>query len=476
MLVKAYKYIVETFSNKDVRNKFLFTIAILGIYRLLANIPLPGIDMDVYQTQFGSVSTSESSYLLTIFTGGQLETPSIVGLGIGVYITASIVMQLLTSVIPKLEELSKEGARGTQVISQYTRYLTVPLSIVYSVGYIFLLSQQNLGSDPNNPVTLIPTGADGAVSVTKVIFMTLILTAGSLFLMWLAELITEKGVGNGASIILTVGILSGLPVLINIDFASLQVDLTFQRLIAGELDLLVSPALIAMYLIVIGTGLLVAGIVFMTESTRKIPIQYARRMREGGATQQSNLPLKLNQSGVLPIIFAASLLTTPQIILPVLQQVTDPSSPVGEAIANIANSSIFATGASQTVEYNLLYFGLVVVFGMFYAFIALKPDEVAENLQKSGGFIPGIRPGDATANYITKVMLRLTTVGSILLAIIALIPTFAGVLLGQVTDGQQFTIFTGIGGTSILIIVGVILETLRQVESLKATNDYERFV
>ncbi len=477
MLAKAYNSIVEIVTNKDIRNKLLFTIAMIFVYRLLANIPLPGIDMDVYQQNFGSASTAESSYLLTIFTGGQLETPSIVGLGIGVYITASIIMQLLTSVIPKLEELSKEGARGTQAIDQYTRYLTVPLSVLYSVGYVFLLSQQNLGSDPNNPVTLIPLQEDGGVSVLKVVFMTIVLTAGSLFLMWLAELVTERGIGNGASIILTIGILSTLPALINIDFANLQTGLTFQRILQGELELLLSPAMLAIYFIILGGTIVVAGIVFVQESTRKIPIQYARRMRTGASVQESSLPLKLNQSGVLPIIFAASFLTTPQLILPVLQQIVAADSAVGEFIASLTDSFLFRQGASSTLEYNLVYFALIVVFALFYAFIALKPDQVAEDLQKSGGFIPGIRPGDATAEYITKVMLRLTIVGAIILALIALVPVLAGGVLTSISpDNQQFTIFTGIGGTSILIIVGVVLETMRQMQSLKATQNYERFV
>lgn len=476
MLAKTYKYIRDTLGNKDIRNRLLFTLFIVFVYRMLANIPLPGIDMNVYQTQFGSSSTSETSYLLTIFTGGQLETPSIVGLGIGVYITASIVMQLLSSVVPQLEQLSKEGARGQQIIDRYTRYLTVPLALVYSVGYIFLLSRQNLGIDPNNPVTLIPVDPSGAVSPTKVIFISLVLTAGALLLMWLAELITERGIGNGASLILTIGILSTLPALVGIDFSSLNIELTLSRIVSGELSLLLSPAMVALYLLLLGATLVVAAIVFVTESTRRIPIQYARRMRTGSNVQESFLPLKLNQSGVLPIIFAASLLTTPQLIIPVVQQLVDATTPVGSFVNSLAESPLLQAGASQTWQYNMVYVGLIIIFTLFYAFIALKPDSAAENLQKSGGFIPGIRPGEATAKYISKVMLRLNVVGALFLAMVAIIPVIAGALLTDITEGQQFTIFTGIGGTSVLIIVGVVLETVRQMESLKATNDYERFI
>ncbi len=466
------RYLLDVLSNKEILKRMAFTLLIIFIYRLLSNIPLPGIDMHVYQQQFGNSTTSEVNYFLTVFTGGRLDTPSVVGLGIGVFITASIIIQLLTSVIPQLEELSKEGARGRQVLDQYTRYLTIPLSVLYAVGYLVLLAQQNLSGDATSPVYLIARNAAGGVSPEKLIFMTVILSAGSMLLMWMAELVTEQGIGNGSSIMIMVGILSSLPALISRDMSQVDVGAAVHGALAGNLSYLLDPSLIAVYLLFGGAILLVAGIIFMTESTRKVTIQYARRERGSSAVTDSFLPLKLNQSGVLPIVFASSMLTVPQLIIPVLQKIVDTTSPLGQFLTSASTSPLLDR---TTTQQHVLYFVLIIVFSLFYAFIALKPDEVAENLQKSGGFIPGIRPGKSTADFITKVMLRLTVVGAIFLGIIALIPLVAGASLQSLT-GQQFAIFSGIGGTSILIIVGVILETLRQVDSLRATQNYERYL
>lgn len=470
---------LSTLFSQSIRNKFLFTIFVLVIYRVLTAIPLPGINMTVYQQQFGSSSSSEISYFLTVFTGGSLETPSIVGLGIGVYITASIVIQLFSTIIPRLEELTKEGNRGKQVIDQYTRYLTVPLSFVYSIGYLFLMTQ-NTNGDLSNPLgNLIPRTADGNFSPTKIIFMALILTAGSMLMMWLAELITENGIGNGSSILIMAGILSSLPTFVSKDFAGLNLGESIRQILAGNTQYLSDPSMIAVYLLVIGTVLLVLGVVFMNESTRKIIIQYARRERAGGATE-SVLPLKLNQSGVLPIIFASALLSFPQVLVPIIERIVDPTSAVGQFITSLRNSFLFTsdpiTGASKiTSTYLIVYFVLIIVLSLMYATIALKPDDVAENLQKSGAFIPGIRPGKTTENYITVVLLRLTFAGSLFLGLIALIPLIAGSVL-QHLSGYQFTLFSAIGGTSVLIVVGVILDTVRQLRSLQATQSYDRYI
>ncbi len=465
------KYLRDTLWNKDTRNRILFTLFIIVVYRLLGNIPLPGVDMHVYQQQFGNVSTSEASYLLTVFTGGRLETPSIIGLGVGVYITASIIMQLLSSVIPKLEELGKEGVRGKQIIDQYTRYLTVPLSIIYSVGYLLILAQQNLSGDVANPVYIVPHTADGSVSAMKVIFMAAVLTAGSMFIMWLAELVTERGIGNGASVIIMTGILASLPNLAGRDLSTVNLAGAVQQLIAGDINALKDPSVLTLIMIVVGALVLIAGIVFMTESTRKLPIQYARRQREGNVTG-SYLPIKLNQSGVLPIIFASSLLTVPQLILPVLLRVVPSDSNFFAAINSFKDSPVFV---SNTSSHNVVYFVLIVILSLLYATIALKPADVAENLQKSGGIIPGVRPGQATESYVTAVLLRLTAVGAIFIGLIALVPALSGGAITSFT-GQQFTIFTGIGGTSILIVVGVVLDTIRQLNSLRATQNYEEFI
>jgi preprotein translocase subunit SecY len=465
------KYLKDTLGSKETRNRILFTLLILAIYRILGNIPLPGIDMHVYQQQFGSASTSEAAFLLSSITGGRLETPSIIGLGVGVYITASIIMQLMSSVIPRLEELGKEGVRGKQIIDQYTRYLTVPLSVIYSVGYLMILAQQNLSGDTANPVYMIPRSADGGISAMRIAFMAAVLTAGSLLLMWLAELVTERGIGNGASVIIMVGILASLPNLITRDLSNIRLDAALLQLANGDISALKDPSIITLFIILIGLIVLVAGVVFMTESTRKLPILYARRQRDGDVTG-SFLPIKLNQSGVLPIIFAASLLTVPQLLIPILLRVVASDSSFHSFLTGLQTSPVFTT---NTAQHNSVYFVLIIILSLLYATIALKPADVAENLQKSGAIIPGVRPGQGTENYITKVLLRLTAVGAIFIAVIALIPSLAGGAITSFT-GQTFYLFTGVGGTSILIVVGVILDTLRQLDSLRATQNYEEFI
>ncbi len=457
----------EILFSKQIREKLLFTLLVVFIYRLLASIPLPGIDMQVYQQQFGDTTASQANYLLTIFTGSQLETPSLVGLGIGVYITASIVIQLLSSVIPQLQELSKQGNRGKQVLDQYTRYLTVPLSLVYSLGYLFLILQSS------GPLSgLISRLPDGSVSSTKILFMALVLTGGSLLMMWLAELITEKGVGNGASIFIMVGILASLPAFIGQDFAALNVTEAVSQVLQGNTQYLGDSGMVAIYLLIIGLLLLTLGIVWMNESTRRITIQYARRERVGGATD-SNLPIKLNQSGVLPIIFASSLLSSPQLIIPVLQNLVVADSQFGQFLSSLQQSFLFQP---TSTGYLVFYFVSIILLSLLYAPIALKPSDLAENFQKSGAFIPGIRPGKSTEDYVTRVLMRLTFVGGIFLAIIAIIPLVAGQFLSQISGGYTFSLFSAIGGTSILIVVGVVLDTVRQLKSLQATQNYERYV
>lgn len=469
------RYVRQLINNQEIRRKLLFTLFIIFIFRILANIPLPGIDMGVYQQQFGSVSTAQANLFLSIFTGGLLDTPSIVGLGIGVYITASIIIQLLSSVIPQLEELSKDGQRGKQVMDQYTRYLTIPLSIMYSVGYLLLISQQTLGFDANgNAISLIPAGADG-VTVTKIAFMSLTLTAGAILIMWLAELVTESGIANGASIMIMLGILATIPALIQSDLSQLNISEVVSNAISQQnLAALNDPAIITVAVFIIGAVLLVGSIIWVTESTRKLPIQYARRQRSG-AVQESFLPLKLNQTGVMPIIFASSLLTVPQLVVPVALNLLDATTPIGNFFTQLQTSFLFD---SSTPAYNMVYFVLIVMFALFYVFIAFKPDQVAENLQKSGGFIPGVRPGKSTEDYITKVLIRLTLVGALFLGFIALVPVVAGNLMRQISaqPTSSFSVFSAIGGTSILIVVGVILEMLRQIEALKASQNYDKYI
>jgi preprotein translocase subunit SecY len=458
--------------NRQIVNRLLFTLLALAVYRLMSNIPLPGIDMQVYMNTFAQGSTSEAKYLLSLFTGGQLETPSIVGLGIGVYITASIIVQLLTSVIPRFEELSKDGTRGKYVLDRYTRLLTLPLALLYSVGYLLLLSQQALGYDLNGtPLTLIPRSATGGISASKIIFMTLVLTAGSLFIMWLAELVTEKGIANGASLMIMFGILGTLPALIESDIRSLAPVMYVREALNGNPQALLNPKFLVLIGVAIAIILLVALIVFITESTRKVAVQYARRQRSG-VVQESHLPLKINQNGVMPIIFASALLTMPQLIVPILSSLATPDSPLANFTRELQNSFLFNTASAG---YSIAYFVLIVLFSIFYIFISFKPDQVAENLQKVGGFIPGIRPGKSTENHLTRILIRLNVVGAFFLGFIALIPVLGRTIIFNAAE-VNFALLSTVGGTSILIVIGVVLEALRQVNALKATQNYERFI
>lgn len=432
MIKKHFQQLSQIFKNPEIRRKILFTSFMLFIFRLLAAIPLPGINGQAFKEFFGD---SPFGNIFTLVTGGRLDNPSVVAIGLASYINASVAIQLLTSVIPKLEELSKEGERGRQVINQYPRYLTIPLSILQALVIYTILKNQfpDLIGDP---------------SILEIATMVVSLTAGTILLMWISELISEEGIGNGSSIIIFAGILASLPGLMKRDL----------EIVAYDKILVVS--------IVIGALIMIAGIVFVTEAIRKVPIQYARRVRgskmQGG--QSSYLPLKINQAGVMPVIFAASFLTFPQIIIQFFTSASDSSSifyRVSEKV-NILYSNEYLW------LYNLLHFVLIVAFTFFYTFIVLNPSEQAENLKKAGGFIPGIRPGESTANYITNIMIKLTVIGSVFLATIALIPSL-------VKRGIQLAILSGIGGTSILIVVGVILDTIRKIKSMVVSRSYSKY-
>jgi preprotein translocase subunit SecY len=402
------------------------------IFRFLASIPLPGINGEAFRKFFGD---NPFGNVFTLITGGRLDNPSIVAIGLASYINASVIIQLLTTVIPKLEELSKEGERGRQLINQYTRILTVPLSILQGL-VIFTMLQKQFPS-------LV-----GTSSSLEVATMVASLTAGTVLLMWISELISEEGVGNGSSVIIFAGILASLPGLIAKDFEVIYYD-----------KLLISA-------VIIGALIMIGGIVYVTEATRKVPIQYARRVRGrmsvGG--QSTYLPLKINQAGVMPVIFASSMITFPQIIV--------------QFFLNAANNTSIFYKISDKVSllytneylwlYNLLYFVFIIVFTFFYTFIAVNPDEQAENLQKGGGFIPGIRPGNSTSKYIKDILVRLTVIGAIFLATVALIPSL-------IRRGAQLAILSGIGGTSILIVVGVVLDTIRNLKSMVVSRSYEEY-
>jgi len=479
------KWIYDLVTNKDLLSRIGITIAVIVIYRALANIPLPGIDMKVYTQNFGKSTASEINYFFSVFTGGRLETPSLVGLGIAAYINASIIMQILPYAIPRLKEIQKDGERGKQIINQITRFITLPLGIIYSIGYVYIISSRDLSTstDPAHKAIYLVSHTAGTQWPTlyKTILMVLILTAGTILLMWLSEFVTERGLGNGSSLIITIGILSSLPVLLTKDFSRINLSDISSKLIAGNFTALNNPLTIALIATIIGFVLVIAGIVFINESSRNIPIQYARRIRGEEIGKGSSLPIKFTLTGVLPVIFTYSILYIPQVLVPILERVATPNSTFFNFLESLKTSFLFSQSSSSTkvdqntIIYAVVYFLLVIIFGLFYGFIVLNPQETSENLQKSGAFIPNVRPGKSTEKYITGVLLRISLIGAIFLALIAEIPIIARDLILS-SSGQSLAVLSGIGGTSILIIVTVLLDTYRQYRSLQATRNYERYI
>jgi preprotein translocase subunit SecY len=421
--------------TKDLRNKILIVIGLLLLTRLLANIPIPGIDTAGLKQIF---QQSQFFGLLNIFSGGGLTNFSIAMLGVGPYITASIIMQLLTIIVPSLAEMSKEGGEaGRAQINQYTRYLTIPLAFLQGFGTIRLLSTQ------------------GAASILGTFtpfqwFVTLLsITAGTLLLMWLGEIMSEFDVGNGVSLIIFAGIVASLP-------GGFQ---KAAQLFSGTANAVPTVlALIAVVLIVI------AGVVLVTEAQRNIPVAYAKRVRGnrlfGGVN--THLPLRLNQAGVIPIIFAISIMLFPALIA---QFFVNAKSAF---LANNAQRVIELFNNSNSWFYTLSYFVLVMVFTYFYTAVVFNPQEIAENVQKNGGFVPGLRPGAQTAGYLSSVLNRITLAGAFFLALIAILP----LLLPRILNiPGSFAI----GGTSLLIVVSVVIEIIKKIEAQLTMHDYEGF-
>lgn len=484
------RFITDTFSNKDLMKKLGLTLLIVLIYRGLSAVPLPGIDMKVYQDYFGQVTASEAHYLFVLFTGGRLDSPSIVGLGLAAYINASIIMQLLPYAIPRLKEMQKDGERGRQLINQITRFITVPLGFFYSIAYLLLISQRDF-SNPNNDPTILADATHNPVyliahavgsnwpTISKVLFMAIILTAGTVFLMWLSELITEKGIGNGSSMIITAGILASLPTLLSKDLSQIDFSQIFQEIAKGNFVALANAQTLSIFGVILGLILIIIGIIFINESVRKIEVQYARRVRGDEIGKGSSLPIKFTMTGVLPVIFTFAILSVPQILVPILKGAAQAGSGFYNFLTSLETSFLYATQDqvvdSKDIVYAIVYFLLVLIFGVFYAFIVLNPEETAENLQKSGAFIPGIRPGKSTQSYISAVLVRISFIGSMMLAFIALTPILASDLILSST-GRNLAILSGIGGTSILIIVSVLLDTMRQYKSIVSTRSYEKYI
>jgi len=457
--------IISALKTKEVQRKIIFTLLIIVVYRVLAAVPLPGIDIKIFNQIFGNNPVTN---VFTLVTGGRLDDPSIVAIGLGAYINASIIIQLLSTVIPHFEALSKEGERGRRVLNTYTRILAVPLNIIQA--FVIYTIVKNVGQT-------IPELAGLLANVTTldVIAMIAALTAGSMILMWLGELITANGIGNGTSIIIMTSILSVIPRVLTKDLSFIKEDMGL-LLKGGNLDILVNEKFISVYAVFLGLLLLIVGIVFVSEAVRKLTIQYASRVRASQAGQGSFLPLKLNQAGVMPVIFAYSLLTFPQIFAQLLTNLADKSSflfKLGEGISNSFLSTSNANSSTQNlVLYEACLFILIVFFTYFYTFVTFKPSETADNLKKSGGFIPGLRPGKETEKYIMTILIRLSFWGSIFLAVVAIIPN----LYRMGTFTQNLNLFSSIGGTSLLIIVGVMTDTLRQIKSVAVTRSYEQFM
>ncbi|MEK9176576.1 MAG: preprotein translocase subunit SecY [Patescibacteria group bacterium] len=417
----------NSFKAPDVRRKILFTGLILIVFRIFAHIPVAGVNITQLKALFAE---NQFLGLLDIFSGGTLANFSVMALGLNPYINASIIMQLGALVFPKLEALQKEGESGRQKINQYTRFLTVPLAALQSVGMFALLKSQGIVA-LNNPV--------------EIISFIVTMTAGTVFLVWLGELITEKGVGNGISFLIFAGIVSRIPV----TFGQ-TVSTTSSQNLFNVLGFTVM-------------GILVIGaIVLINEATRQIPVFYARRVRGnkmyGG--QSTHLPLRLNQAGVIPIIFAVSLLLLPSLFANYL------GASSNEALRNFAaQASIWFN--PDGLFYNGLYFLLVVAFTFFYTAVVFNPKKISEEVQKYGGFIPGIRPGSPTAKYLTFILNRITITGAIFLGLIAVLPS----VVKSITGVQTLIL----GGTGILIVVSVVLETIKSIEAQLVMRNYEGY-
>jgi len=418
----------NSFKSPEIRKKILFTLGIFLVFRLLAHIPVAGVNLAALKNLFAG---NQFLGLLDIFSGGTLANFSIMALGLNPYINASIILQLLTMVFPKLEELSKEGAAGQRKINQYTRFLTIPLSCLQAIGMYALLRSQGI-----------------ITTLSPIAFISFIVTmaAGTMFLVWLGELITEKGVGNGISLMIFAGIVGRFPVLFGQTLSTATPETTLNLVTFLVLGIVV-----------------IAAVIVMTEATRQVTVYYAKRARGnkmyGG--ESTHLPLRLNQAGVIPIIFAVSIVLLPSLLANFFK----------------ASKNPFLSGFAQNVNlwfapsspaYNILYFLLVVGFTFFYTAVIFNPKKIAEEIQKHGGFIPGIRPGTPTTKYLNYILTRITLVGASFLGLVAILPEIARSITGVQT--------LLLGGTSILIVVSVVLETFKAIEANLVMRNYDGFL
>lgn len=426
MFKSIFQFFAHAVRTPSIRKKLIITAVVLLVFRLAGHIPAAGIDRTTLAALFAG---SPLLSLLDVFSGGTLANFSILALGLNPYINASIIFQLLGYVVPSLEELQKEGEYGQEKINQYTRLLTVPLAALQAFGMYALLKGQNIipSLDPLSLLSLVVT-----------------MTAGTVFAVWLGELITEYGFKNGISLLIFVGIVARLPVVLGQSVSVFRPE-----------DLLKTVIFLAVAAVVVGL------VIFVSEAARQIPIHYAKKRTVSGLGTTSYLPLRLNQAGVIPIIFAVSLVLLP--------------SMVGQYLANIPNQAaagfartMVALFDPQSAAYNIIYFLLVFGFTYFYTGVVFNPDKISENLQKGGGFIPGIRPGKETAKYLSFVLSRLTVVGGAFLGLIAVLPSFFKDFIGASN--------LAIGGTGVLIVVSVALEIIREIQGELVMGRYDSFI
>jgi len=420
--------LIFLFKNKELRNKFLFVVFLFVVFRFAANIPIPGIGIENLRNFFGQ---NQVFGLLNLFTGGALSNFSVVLLGLGPYITATIILQLLTMIFPALEKMYKEeGEAGRQKFNQYSRLATIPLAAFEAYGMLTVFARQG-----------IITGLSLPIMISAIITIV----AGAMFLMWIGEIISEQGMGNGISLLIFAGIVAGIP--INI----------FQTFVVYD------PSKIPAYLaFAVLSVIIVAGVVLITEARRNIPVSYAKRVRGAkmyGGTS-TYLPLSVNPAGVIPIIFALSILLFPGMIASFFGTYA--------GIVGVIATNVGAFFANVWIH-GILYFLLVIVFTYFYTAVTFDPKTIAENLQKMGGFVPGVRPGKSTADFIKHILNRVLFTGAIFLGLIAILPSIVAGVTG--VTGFSFLV----GGTSLLIVVSVVLDTVRQINAQLQMREYETF-
>ena len=428
MIERIFTDLKTAIKIPELKKKILFTAGILFIFRLLAHIPVAGVNLVSLKQLF---LNNQFLGLLDVFSGGTLANFSVMALGLNPYINASIIFQLLTMVFPKLEALSKEGEYGREKINQYTRMVTVPLAFLQGFGMYALLHSQKI---------------IGNLSPLSLVAMMTTMVAGTVFLMWLGELVTEKGIGNGISMIIFAGIVGRLPISFMQTTSVIEAANIFNLLVF----LLMAVAVIA-------------SVVFMEEAVRKVKIEYARRISGGKmyGGQSTYLPLKINQAGVIPIIFAVSFVLIPSMLGRFLSQVPQKTlASFATGLANFMNPG--------GIAYNLIYFFLVVGFTYFYTAVVFNPVKIADEIKKHGGFIPGIRPGKPTADFLSGILTKITLAGALFLGTVAILPSIMQTATGIST--------LAIGGTGILIVVSVILETFRVIENMIQMHGYEKFL